>query len=48
MDNTANDIASAPDPTARTLAMRANPLYQFWRFIALNLRFLTMITKGGH
>jgi hypothetical protein len=48
MDNTTADIAKAPLPTASTLHRRQNLLFQAWRFVALNLRFLTMITKGDH
>ncbi len=48
MDNTTEDIAQAPLPKDRTLRRRQNLLFQSWRFVALNLRFLTMITKGDH
>jgi hypothetical protein len=48
MDNTTDDIAKAPLPTASTLHRRQNFVFQTWRFVALNLRFLTMITKGDH
>ena len=47
MDNATHDIANAPQPSTAVLARRANPLYQLWRFIALNVRFVTMILKGG-
>ena len=48
MDNATSDIANAPEPSAAVLRRRANPLFQLWRFIALNVRFVTMIFKGGH
>lgn len=48
MDHTTEDIAKAPLPTSSTLRRRQNLLLQAGRFVALNLRFLTMITKGGH
>jgi hypothetical protein len=48
MDNTTADIAKAPLPTKTTLRRRQNLVFQAWRFVALNLRFLTMITKGDH
>ncbi len=48
MDHANDDITRAPVPTSRTLSRRANPLYQLWRFVALNVRFVTMIFKGGH
>lgn len=48
MDNATNDIASAPLPTARTLRLRTNLAYQTWRFVALNIRFVSMIMKGDH
>ena len=48
MDRAATDIASSPLPTAHTLARRTSLPFQCWRFVALNLRMLTMITKGSH
>lgn len=48
MDEAAANIASSPLPTAQTLRRRKSLIFQFWRFIALNLRMLTMITKGSH
>lgn len=48
MDTTTTDIGESPLPTAATLRRRKNVLFQLWRFVALNLRFLTMITKGDH
>ncbi len=48
MDNATHDIANAPEPSTAVLRRRANPLYQLWRFAALNYRFVTMIFKGGH
>ena len=48
MDEAAASIASSPLPTEQTLRRRKNPVFQLWRFVALNLRMLTMITKGSH
>ena len=48
MDDATGSIASAPLPTEQTLRRRRNPVFQVWRFAALNLRMLTMITKGSH
>ena len=48
MDTAASDISRAPLPTATTLRRRQNVVFQAWRFVVLNLRFLTMITKGDH
>lgn len=48
MDDAATRIANAPLPTARTLRRRQSLLYQAWRFVALNARFVTMIFKGDH
>ncbi len=48
MDDAAQSIANAPLPTKQTLRRRKSPIVQVWRFAALNLRMLTMITKGSH
>jgi hypothetical protein len=48
MDDAEKSIASAPLPTEKTLRRRKNLFLQAWRFAALNLRMLTMITKGSH
>ncbi len=48
MDNVTHDIAAAPLPTPETLHRRNRLGYQLGRFIALNLRFVTMIFKGDH
>jgi hypothetical protein len=48
MDDAARSIASAPLPTEQTLRRRKSLFFQVWRFAALNLRMLTMITKGSH
>jgi hypothetical protein len=48
MDHANDDIARALMPSAHTLRERQNLLFQFWRFLALNLRFVTMIFKGEH
>ena len=48
MDDATRSIASAPLPTEQTLHRRKGLIFQVWRFAALNLRMLTMITKGNH
>jgi hypothetical protein len=48
MDHATEGIANAPLPTAQTLRRRQNPAFQTWRFLALNVRFVTMILKGDH
>ncbi|MHB8335179.1 MAG: hypothetical protein ACYDEH_09850 [Acidimicrobiales bacterium] len=48
MDNAIADIKNSPLPTAQTLRRRNHVLYQLWRFVALNVRFVTMIFKGDH
>ncbi len=48
MDNANASIAAAPLPTGQTLRRRKNLLFQLWRFAAINVRMLTMITKGSH
>jgi hypothetical protein len=45
MDHTADDIASAPLPTATTLRARTNLLVQFGRFLAINLKMAKIIRK---
>jgi hypothetical protein len=48
MDHVTADIASAPLASARTLRHRKNMAVQIGRFVALNVRFVTMIFKGEH
>ena len=48
MDDATRSIASAPLPTARTLRRRKSLFFQVLRFAALNLRMVSMITKGSH
>ena len=48
MDDAKANIASSPLPTEQTLRRRKSLVFQAWRFVALNLRMLTMITKGSH
>ncbi|NNN00244.1 MAG: hypothetical protein HKL86_00250 [Acidimicrobiaceae bacterium] len=48
MDEATASIASSPLPTEQTIRRRKNLVFQTWRFVALNLRMLTMITKGSH
>lgn len=45
MDHTADDIASAPLPTAKTLRTRTNLIAQFGRFLAINLKMAKIIRK---
>ena len=47
MDNFA-DLTGAPRPIDKTLKMRKNIFFQFWRFISLNFRMVAMIFKGDH
>lgn len=39
---------NARKPSARELSMRSNVLYQFWRFIVLNVKMIIMVTLGHH
>ena len=48
MDNANASIAAAPLPTGPTLKRRQSLPFQLWRFAAINVRMLTMITKGSH
>jgi hypothetical protein len=45
MDHTADDIGSAPLPTARTLRVRKSLIAQFGRFLAINLKMAKIIWK---
>lgn len=49
MEPTANTISltDAPLPTARTLRLRRNIFFQFFRFAAFNLKMIRIIA-GGH
>ena len=47
MDNYA-DLSGAPRPIEKTLKMRKNIFFQFWRFVNLNVRMVAMIFKGDH
>jgi hypothetical protein len=47
MDNYA-DLTGAPRPIEKTLKMRKNVPFQFWRFLSLNIRMVAMIFKGDH
>jgi len=44
----AADIAAAPLPTPATLRHRRNVVYQFIRFIAINLKMIRVIGAGHH
>ncbi len=44
---TAERIADAPLPTRATLRKRQNLLFQFWRFVRINLK-MTRIIFSGH
>lgn len=48
MDDARARIDGAPLPTPQTLRRRQSLVYQLWRFVALNARFVTMIMKGDH
>lgn len=39
-------IAAAPPPTPKTLRRRQSLPLQLWRFAALNLKMIRMVTKG--
>jgi hypothetical protein len=41
-------IQSSPLPTPRTLRMRQFIPYQLWRFLWINVRMISMVTKGHH
>ncbi len=38
----------APLPDAKEVKSRRNLLRQGWRFAVLNLKMITMVTKGHH
>lgn len=38
----------APVPSASELRARTNVLVQLWRFVVLNVKLITMVTKGHH
>ncbi|HMO10419.1 MAG TPA: hypothetical protein PKB06_02685 [Actinotalea sp.] len=42
----ADAIASAPLPTAKTLARRQNVFFQLIRFAALNIKMIMVVLKG--
>ena len=44
---TAERIGDAPLPTRATLRMRQNLLFQFWRFVRINLKMLRIIYGHG-
>ena len=44
---TAERIGDAPLPTRATLQMRQNLLFQFWRFVRINLKMLRIIYGHG-
>jgi hypothetical protein len=44
---TAERIGDAPLPTGATLRMRQNLLFQFWRFVGINLKMLRIIYGHG-
>ena len=41
-------IMASPLPTEATLANRHNPVYQFLRFIAINLKMMKVIGASHH
>jgi hypothetical protein len=48
MNDPMEDINRAPLPTAKTLRQRKRLGFQFFRFIAINLKMVKMIRKGHH
>ena len=48
MENINDSIAQAPLPTEKTLRFRKNVVFQFWRFVAINIKMLKLIRKGHH
>jgi hypothetical protein len=48
MEYADDSIANAPMPTSKTLRLRKNVFFQFWRFILINLKMVKMIRKGHH
>jgi hypothetical protein len=48
MDHTAENIASAPLPTAKTVQARTSLIAQFGRFLAINLKMAKIIRKEHH
>lgn len=44
--STTDSIASAPLPTARTLARRKNLAFQAFRFVVINLKMIRVIARG--
>ena len=48
MDHTDATIAAAPLPTDKTVRARTSLPVQAWRFVAINLRMVTIIRKGHH
>ncbi|HQR80517.1 MAG TPA: hypothetical protein PLT68_09885 [Actinomycetota bacterium] len=47
MDNLTT-FSEAPLPDEKELKARRNLLRQSWRFAVLNLKMITMVTKGHH
>lgn len=47
MDNVTT-FADAPLPDRKELKARRSLLRQSWRFAVLNLKMITMVTKGHH
>lgn len=48
MDNASQSISQAPLPTEKTVRARTNLVFQFWRFLAINMRMMKMVRKGHH
>lgn len=42
------NLDHAPLPTPQTLRQRKNLVFQFYRFVSLNLRMVGVILKGHH
>lgn len=46
-----SNVTSFPDarkPSQREVRARSNVLVQAWRFAVLNLKMITIVTKGHH
>jgi len=48
MDDTTDDIARAPLPTAETLRARSSLIAQLGRFLVINLKMAKIIRKEHH
>jgi hypothetical protein len=46
--SSAQTFPNAPLPTPKQVKARTSVLRQGWRFAVLNMKMLTMVTKGHH